>query len=174
MQALAILAAVRAIVPVLSPLLNMTGSEKIVTRNSLRAVVIMPIAFVIGSRWGLSGIAWAWVVGFPLVIAPLVRRALVTVEMTFLQYLAILRPAILSTVVMIAVVLAGQQLMVGLPPVLRLLGAIGLGAISYAAALGLGFRPRVLAILRGLRSALGSRAPVKAKAPGPPAPAQTS
>ncbi|MGE0443067.1 MAG: lipopolysaccharide biosynthesis protein [Gemmatimonadales bacterium] len=159
MQALAVLAAVRGVSPIFPPLLNMTGHQRAVTQNGVLSVIVMPLGFILGSRWGLAGIAWAWAVCFPLVTTNLLVRSLRAIEMSGAQYLAVLRPAVVSTAVMIALVLLAQRGMAGVHPVARLVGAIAVGALGYAATLLLVFRSRVDAIVRGLRGALGNRRP---------------
>ncbi|MBB5018891.1 O-antigen/teichoic acid export membrane protein [Chitinivorax tropicus] len=61
------------------------GRPEVSVMNQISACVVMPIAFVIGSQWGLLGISIAWVLGFPLVLLGNLFRAMPVVGLTVWQ-----------------------------------------------------------------------------------------
>jgi teichuronic acid exporter len=79
---LAILAlgmALRPIEVLVSPFLVGIGEYVASFKNTLFATILFPVAFVVGSHWGLLGVCAAWLVAYPLQLASLLRRvALVT------------------------------------------------------------------------------------------------
>ena len=74
LELLALHALIRSNVILLSPLLNVIGEERLVMWNSVVAMIVLPISFYIGSRWGTVGIAAGWVVIYPLVQLRLFSR----------------------------------------------------------------------------------------------------
>jgi hypothetical protein len=87
---------------------------------------------VAGSRWGINGIAGAWLVLYPWFLLALVRRALAVVELPVREYVASFWPAFSASAVMGgAVVLAHRALGPDTPPAVRLGVEVFLGAGSY-------------------------------------------
>ena len=117
--------------------------------NDLAALVILPIAFYVGSHWGNVGIAWGWVLAYPIVAVPLYRETFRTVEMPLKEYVLSLRPPIEGSIAMtIAVVLLRQALPANQPLILRLIVEIAGGAAAYMGTLLLLHRERMLTFLR--------------------------
>ena len=136
---LSLYAGFRSLTPLLSTILRVTGDQKFGVRNAFAGLVLMPVAFYIGSFWGPMGIAYAWVVAYPLLIVPQYRRVFWRLSMTAPTYLRWLAPALLSTLAM-AVVVCAIQLLVPIPARTwtRLVVCVAAGALTYASTL-LGF-----------------------------------
>jgi teichuronic acid exporter len=76
---LALAMALRPIEVLVSPFLVGIGEYVASFKNTLFATILFPVAFVVGSHWGLLGVCAAWLVAYPLQLASLLRRvALVT------------------------------------------------------------------------------------------------
>jgi len=153
LQVLSIYAAFRSIVAIIPKVLTAVGNARFVMWNDLRALVILPIAFYIGSHWGTAGIAWGWVAAYPLVAVPLYWKAFKTIKMPVATYLQALRPAIDGTLMMILAVLAVRW---ALPPSwpawIRLIAEVAAGGVVYLSTLMLLHRKRVLAFVRMAKS----------------------
>ena len=173
LQILVLYASVRSLTPILAQALTVAGDTRYTMMRSVVAAVCMPIGFLVGSRWGIIGVASAWiVVHAPLVVAPLFRRATTRLGVSATAYFAAIRPAAVSSVVMaIVVIAAGYALGSVLSDGPRLAVKVVLGAAVYAACLGGVFRARVMAVVNALRRASGSaQAAATGGADGPPAP----
>ncbi len=59
--------------PLVPQLLNAVGRSELNFTYSLAAALFMPAAFFAGAQLGLMGVAWAWVVAYPLVVVVLFR-----------------------------------------------------------------------------------------------------
>lgn len=114
------------------------------------ALIVLPILFMLGARWGTAGVAMAWIVGYPAVFVPFAMKyTLNEIGLSWSGYWRALWPALSSTAVMIAAVLGARLL---LPDgddtrtmALRLVVSVVVGAVSYAA-IGLGLHgPRLRA-----------------------------
>lgn len=150
LQLLVLYAGVRSLTPILSQALTMTGDTRFTMKRALIAAVVLPIGFAVGSRWGITGIAAAWIVCHaPVVMFPLLRRVATHLGIGPSAYFPVLRPALVSTLIMAVVVVAvALAIPSGFPRLATLAVKIATGGIAYAAALWFLFRERVLALLR--------------------------
>lgn len=151
LQLLAFYAMVRSVSTVFAPILVATGHTRLNLRFNLVAAVVMPALFLLGTRWGMVGVAAAWMVGYTVIaVALFLRQVLLIVNLSHGQYLRALAPALLATTVMAAVVVALREAIPFAPgSPTRLLVEVGGGAASYGIALWVvhGRRLRRLAIL---------------------------
>jgi O-antigen/teichoic acid export membrane protein len=156
LEILCFYAGFRSVVALVPKVLTAVGNPRFVMWNDLAAVVILPIAFYIGSHWGTGGIAWGWVVAYPVVFVPLYRKTFRAIEMPVGEYLRALRPAIDGVLVMSIAVLAVKRAAHSLELLPLLLLEIAAGALVYSAALILFHRPRVM-VLTGFLKGLALR-----------------
>jgi O-antigen/teichoic acid export membrane protein len=154
LQLLAAYAAVRSLLPLCSQLLVATRKgAKRDARQALLTAVVMPGAFFIGSHWGITGIAAAWVLVHPFFARRLMNWALQKVNLTFRDYFRSWWPAASSAAIMAAAVVAADiALPASVPPVAVLATKIGVGAVAYVAAVFVLHRQRVLAFRQLYRS----------------------
>jgi O-antigen/teichoic acid export membrane protein len=132
LQFLVLHASLRSVRALLSPLLNALGEAHFVMRNTLLSLVVLPISFIIGSRWGLAGVASCWVLIFPLLCIPLYRVALRKIEMPVTEYLKAIWPAISGSVTLaLAVWLLKWTIPQAWPLYLRFFLEIAVGASAY-------------------------------------------
>jgi teichuronic acid exporter len=143
----------------IGPVLMWTGQFRANMWCSVLAGIGLPLGFLVGTQWGLEGVAWAWSVVFPLVNLPAMVIGFRTISAGFGAWLRALTPAAVSCAALAAALLGSRAALpddtsVALAAVL----AVAAGAIGYLAALWLLFRRRVmamLAFLRALRSQSG-------------------
>jgi teichuronic acid exporter len=153
LEVLSVYAAFRSIVALLPKVLNAVGDARFVMWNDLRALFILPIAFYIGSHWGIGGIAFGWVLAYPLVAVPLYWKTFTTIGMTAREYVRGLRAALDATVVMsAAVLLLKWKAPLGHSSLLRLVVEIAAGAAAYIASLFLLHRARVMTLIQMVKS----------------------
>jgi PST family polysaccharide transporter len=110
LQILAFYSSVRSVTPVLAPVLNVTGQTRYGMLLSMVFAVVLPVGFVIASRWGVVGIAASWVVLHPFFLAGFVRRMSTTIGLGVWRYLGAAWPAFSSCVLMAAAIIALRQL----------------------------------------------------------------
>lgn len=132
-------------------LLMWTGQFRANMWCSVLAGVVLPIGFVIGSRWGLEGVSLAWSILFPLTNLPAMVIGFRTINSGFGAWLKSLAPAAVACVALSAALLGTRVL---LPPGTSVPASAVLsvvaGGIAYVLALALLFRQRVLAMSRFL------------------------
>jgi teichuronic acid exporter len=155
LRILCLVAAMRAITPILSQVLVATDQTKKNMQFAVAAAIVIPAFLLVGSRWGLTGVALSWLVGHPLVLGSvLLRHALRAAEMRVGDYFAALRPAGVASAAMVLAVLAARF---GLPAEWPL-GArfsleVAVGAVVYGLGVLVMYRGRFQSFLRLIRSA---------------------
>jgi O-antigen/teichoic acid export membrane protein len=124
---------------------------------SIIAALVLPLLFLLGSRWGTSGVAVGWIVGFPIVFLPFTMRyTLNRVGLGWGTYLKCLWPATSSSLVMAAVVL-GIRLAIPASEspsgmLWRLIAMVAAGALTFCAMLFTVHRHRLTTFLAFVRA----------------------
>jgi len=116
-------------------------------------LAVMPIGFLVGSRFGLDGVCWAWLIVFPVVTAIWFAMTRALIDYRWRELAVALLPASVSVVAMamaLAVVRPATAL-VSLEP-LRLAILVAAGAATYGLVLLLGFRRRVQELREAIRA----------------------
>ena len=144
LQVLSVYAAFRSIVALLPKVLTAIGNARFVMRVEVSGLVLMPLAFWIGSHWGIRGIAFGWVFAYPVIAFAEYWKTLQTIQMSVKDYLQALRPALSGSAAMALAVCALQWKLPFQADWLRLTLEISGGALAYLAALMLFHRERVM------------------------------
>ena len=105
-------------------------------KSLLVAIVVVPSCILVGSRWGVEGVAAAWAIGFPVVYlcnAILVKRAL---HMRIRDMYAAIWPSAVAAAAMAALLKAlDVWFLAALHPLLHILVAVPLGAAIFGTVL---------------------------------------
>lgn len=123
----------------LSPFFNVVfqglGRAAMVLRNVATACFLMPIGFLVGARWGVDGLAFAWIIVFPLVFAINLRRMLPQIGLRVANVVAEMAPSAIAGAVMYVAVAVGREACSGrVPPVALMALLIVIGGCTYAVA----------------------------------------
>lgn len=164
LRILALYATFRSVVTLLPQALTMLRDTRFLMWNGLATAVVLPIGFVIGSRWGGAGIAAAWVVVYPIFVIPLYVRGFRALGLGLGRYLATVWPSTRGVLVMLAALLAVRAaLPADLGAVGRLLAQVAAGAAVFLAAGVWPLRHR----LRRIADLLRGRTPAPPQTPAP-------
>jgi O-antigen/teichoic acid export membrane protein len=160
LQVLSYYAAFRAIVAILPKVLTAVGKTHYVMWNDVYTLLMLPIAFYIGSYRGIAGIAWGWVLAYPLVVFPLYRKTFHTIGASAGDYFRALSPSLTGTVAMIPAVESVKLSFVrGQPLIMRLVLEVLAGALAYIFAVCLLHRERVRIVIRLAKNLIPSKTP---------------
>jgi teichuronic acid exporter len=158
LQLLALYVCGRSIMPLIAQVLMVTGDSGFVMWNGIISAVVLPVSFLIGSRWGAQGIAAAWVMAYPINAVPLYLRASQRISLGIAEFWHALLPAIHGTLLMVLAVVIAKVLLSGhFTMVTRLVIQILMGAIAYIAVILLFHHDR-LSIFRSGISLLAGKA----------------
>jgi len=153
LQLLAFYASFRVIVTLLPQILNALRDTRFSMRNSIATALVMPTAFYIGSHWGTTGIAAAWIIAYPIVIVPLFYRTLTRINLSFGEYVrGVLPPLNASLVMAIAVLAVKWGSPSSWPLSLRLVLEILAGAVGYFSIMFGVYRKRMKTLWQVARS----------------------
>jgi O-antigen/teichoic acid export membrane protein len=138
----------------LAPACDARGRPGIGVGNGAIGAAILVVAFTLGVHHGPTGLAWAWLLAYPVYLAISLWRSLPVIGVRAPALADAVAPALLAATAMAAVVtIADGMLPVASPP-LRLTILASLGGVVYAGWLTTFARPVVvetIAMLRGRR-----------------------
>jgi PST family polysaccharide transporter len=143
LEVLGVLSSYRSLVPMLSSILNVIGESRFVMRTMQAALILMPIAFYVGSRWGPAGIACGWGVAYPVIAVCLYRRTFRKINMTWRNYWGAIRPALNGSLVMATAVGMLKYLFISSFPLSVRFGLeVLVGGVAYLLTLIVFYRDR--------------------------------
>ena len=151
LRLLSLYAGVRSLTPIMPQILVVLGDHRFVARNGMLAAVLMPSAVWLGARWGIAGVALAWVVVFPAIAIPQFTRVCRALKLRPIEYARGIRVPLTSALIMASSVLVFRFLAIGMSPPLRFGISIVVGALAYAGSLYFVFGARVGALVSMLR-----------------------
>ena len=154
LRLLAVYASFRSVTTLFPNVLVARGLASRSMRFNVVAALVMPALFIVAARWGTTGVAAAWIVGYPLVAVPLfMRSALRLIGMSVGEWLGALWPAASAALGMAAAMLGSRVLLAGTswPTLARLVVDLSAGAVTYLGLLWILHRVRLLDAVRLLR-----------------------
>ncbi len=134
LQLLALVMPLHMLVLFMNTAAQAIGRVDIALRQVLLAFAVMPIAFLVGARWGLVGLSIAWVVAFPVVLggALVIFLPVIGLRVTDVFY-AILRPVLAGLGMYAAVAVVRSILDPGTRTIMQMMILIVTGALAYGA-----------------------------------------
>jgi PST family polysaccharide transporter len=154
LRVLALAAVFRSVAPLLNQVLVATGQARRNMQATVAIAIVLPPLFLVGSRWGITGVSLVWLTIYPVVAAAFMARyALAASETSAAQYLESLGPALGGVACMsLAVLVVGVLIPRTWPPIAPLSMKVIVGAIVYVAFLWKMHRERVETIARHIRT----------------------
>lgn len=132
LRLLAISAAINSTTPLLARVLTVRGQNRYLLWIGVVLAIVMPICFVVGSKWGPVGIAAVWVTVFPLTRIPVLTRVVPSIGLSAIEYLKSFWPATSGSLAMaVAVVALRMALPASIPLVASVALQVALGAGVY-------------------------------------------
>jgi O-antigen/teichoic acid export membrane protein len=115
-----------------SPATNALSRPRIYVHSSMAGAAIMPLAYLIGIHWGVSGLVHAWQIGAPLLLLATLRLTLPAIGATWSDLAKAMVPVATAAGAMAVVVALAAPLTGGLTPVAALCILVATGAGVYA------------------------------------------
>jgi O-antigen/teichoic acid export membrane protein len=129
------------------PTMNALGRPGIYTLLSLIGAVLLPAAFLVGVQYGVMGMAFAWLLGYPVLNAISAFWVLPAVRVNLRQSLGALAPPALAALAMFLVVRLLDGALAEIDAPLRLALLVAAGATVYGAWLLIFARDRVVELI---------------------------
>ncbi|MBO9622302.1 MAG: lipopolysaccharide biosynthesis protein [Sphingomonas sp.] len=134
-----------------SPASDACGRPGISAQNGAAGALLLPIAFLIGVRWGVMGLVAAWFAAYPLYLGISTWRTLPVIGVRLRDLAAAIAPALLASAAMALGVALLDRLLPALPSAARLALLASTGAALYVGLLSAFARPmlrEVVALIR--------------------------
>ncbi len=131
-QVLTLVSAVRVSGMLMTPLLNSRGRTRWTLNYSLMGMVLLPLSFLAGVRYGLTGIALAWIAAYPLLYAMLLHYVHRDLGILFSELFSAGRSTLTAVACMAMSVMAVQHWAMDFSAGLRLAFSITVGIATYA------------------------------------------
>lgn len=148
LRVLCIFVASTATTALISHVMMWTGQFRANMWCTILTATVLPLGFWFTVDNGLTAVAWAWAILYPLTNIPPLLIGLRTVRMSVRQWLGLLLPASASCTVMALAVVALRAALPSETSVLTMLAAsVICGVAAYCAAVWFLFRDRVRSIL---------------------------
>ena len=122
------------------PALNALGKPDIYMRNSIVGAIVMPVTFLIAVNYGSVGLAWGWVIAFPILLIATFLQSRKVIGITALGLMASVWPGLLGASIMAVIVHFADVLIIAeataaYHSAIRLLLLVTLGGGVYVAML---------------------------------------
>lgn len=131
----------------MSHVLLWTGQFRVNMWLSLLGGIGMPLVLLGSVRFGLVGIAWAWVIAYPLLSVPQFFYVFRTIRIGLRDWLNALLPAAAGCAIMALAVMLVRAIIPDAWLFAKTVLAISVGIVVYPAAVWFGFRSRVRVLL---------------------------
>ncbi|MBC2714599.1 MAG: lipopolysaccharide biosynthesis protein [Desulfobacteraceae bacterium] len=134
-QILCLVMPLRFISTFFTPVVSAVGRPDIHAGNMIIAIIIMPVAFLVGSRWGPLGLCLAWIVAFPIFFLISAGRVLKVLQLPLRVFLKeFYLPAGASVGMAISIFWMKNTGIMELPPLLSIIILCCSGVAVYSTA----------------------------------------
>lgn len=134
-----------------APATNATGKPAIAMKTGAAGAIILPAAFLFGVRFGIEGLAYAWLGGMIVLTAVTAALSRAAISFDSLGLARAVRPGLLASAAMAALVLTLDSTLPVLPPPSRLAILVGAGMAAYGGLLFVFARPLTVELLGMIR-----------------------
>ncbi|MBI5235116.1 MAG: MOP flippase family protein [Deltaproteobacteria bacterium] len=131
LQILCVVSTLRAINAMNAPLVVAKGRPGLSMLNNLIFALVLPIAFYIGSFYGLEGFSYSWLIVFPIIFLISASISIATIELSMIEYLKTLNHPLFATVFMVTTVMVVKYAAHDMNKLPRLALSCLAGAIAY-------------------------------------------
>jgi len=129
------------------PATNALGQARITLRVGMAGAVIMPLCFLAGIQFGITGLAWAWLLGFPLFTAVAAAISLPVIGASAAGLARAVAPGLIASAAMAGAVVGMDSLLPAMAAHARLGILVPFGAAVYFGLLAAFARPLVADVL---------------------------
>ncbi len=149
LQVLCLVMPFRTLTQMLPTVTDALGQPGINFRNVLLSCLVMPPAFYIGTRWGIQGVAYAWLLAYPVVLFFNMRRMLAAIGISARAVAGRAGPAVLCAGLMFGAVTLVRAPLAAQPRAWALVAEVVTGMLAYAV-VSLLFNRSMVSELRGM------------------------
>lgn len=127
-----------------TPANNALGRPQVTARTNLFGAILMPVTFLIGIQFGVMGLAWGWVIAFPLLTVFTYFQSHKHIGINSVQIIEAVWPGLSASLAMAAIVYLVSIMLPEMSVYFRLAILIATGAIAYLSILYVLARPTMV------------------------------
>jgi O-antigen/teichoic acid export membrane protein len=116
-----------------APATDARGAAGISARNGATGAVLLAAAFLIGVQWGVTGLAVAWILAYPLLLGITMWRSMPVLGVGLKLLVTAIAPPVAAATAMALIVALTDRALPPLPPLPHLAVLIATGGVAYAA-----------------------------------------
>lgn len=130
-QILSLIMPFRAVGTLFAPVLQGTGNPKVHFLNlAIMNAVLVPF-FIVGIRWGITGLCLSWIFGFSVAFVVMSVRSLKAIGLSAAEFISALRPPLAAGGVMLIATFVARHEIWSVPPVITPFLVVIVGASAY-------------------------------------------
>jgi O-antigen/teichoic acid export membrane protein len=135
-----------------APALNALGLPHIVVRNSIFGAILMPVVYLFAVQYNAAGLAWGWLVAFPILLSFTIYQARPHIGFTLAGLAASILPGLAAASAMAALVWAADHALLvrlwpDVPAPIHLIILVAVGGVAYASMLWFGARQTFMEVV---------------------------
>lgn len=131
-----------------TPANNALGRPQVTARTNMFGAVLMPVTFLIAIQYGVYGLAWGWVIAFPLLTIFTYMQSHRHIGISARELVQAVWPGLSASVAMAAVVYGVDQLLPDMIVYARLVLLVATGGLAYVGLLYILARPTLIEVIR--------------------------
>ncbi len=135
-----------------APATNAAGRPAIAMKNSVAGAIVMPAALLVGVRWGIEGMALAWLAAYPAITVFSAAMSAGAIGVTVRQIGGAVAPSALAGAAMALAVTLADRHFASESPVERLAVLVAFGGAVYLAVMLAIARPRLTELISLVRN----------------------
>lgn len=154
LRVLAAAAVLRSLMGIVTQVLTVIYDQRFLSMTVLILVVCMPVGFMVGTNWGVAGVATTWLVVYPVVALTLLWRCSFKLQFSPFRYFSATSAATVLTAMAVGVHFAVYFMMReawGRGVDFSTTGGVAAAGVFYLSAVGLRYGNRVRLILSVLK-----------------------
>jgi hypothetical protein len=120
----------------------------VTARTNMFGAVLMPVTFIIAIQYGVYGLAWGWVIAFPLLTIFTYLQSHRHIGISAREIGAAVWPGLSASIAMAAIVYCVDQLLPAMIVYARLVVLVATGGLAYVGLLYILARPTLIEAIR--------------------------
>ena len=131
-----------------TPANNALGRPQVTARTNMFGAVLMPLTFLIGIQYGVYGLAWGWVIAFPLLTIFTYSQSHRHIGINGWEIARAVWPGLSASVAMAIIVYLVDQMLPEMIIYARLALLVATGGLAYVGLLYILARPTLFEVVR--------------------------
>ncbi|MEO9633251.1 MAG: lipopolysaccharide biosynthesis protein [Parasphingorhabdus sp.] len=131
-----------------TPANNALGRPQVTARTNMFGAILMPVTFLIGIQFGVYGLAWGWVIAFPLLTIFTFLQSRRHIGIDAWEVAQAVWPGLSASLAMGAVVYLVDQTLPDMIVYLRLFLLVAAGGLAYVGLLYILAKPTLIEVIQ--------------------------